>query len=99
MKNRYILLAALCSVLVGCAKENTPTAGETARQYLSLWMDKYHPGIEPNADGLYILKDQPGQGDLWDENAGYSYLEVTVRSLGGVISSTSDSTLSQQLGT
>ena len=99
MKNRYILLAALGSVLLGCAKENTPSAGETARQYLSLWMSTYHPGIEANADGLYILKDLPGTGDLWDDNAGYSYLEVTVRSLSGVISSTSDSTLSRQLGT
>lgn len=98
MKTRYILFAAFCSVLAGCAKVNTPTAGETAREYLSMWMEKYHPGIDPNADGLYILQDQPGQGDLWDETVGYSYVEMTVRGLNGVISSTSDSTLSRQLG-
>lgn len=85
--------------LMGCAVENTPSSGEVAREYLSLWMDKYHPGIAPNADGLYILQDTPGTGDLWDAAKAYSYLEVTVRNLNGVISSTTDSTLSKQLGT
>lgn len=85
--------------LMGCAKESTPSSGEVAREYLSLWMDKYHPGISPNADGLYILKDNPGTGDLWDDAKGYSYVEVTISNLNGVISSTSDSTLSKQLGT
>lgn len=99
MKTKYLLLAALGSVLMGCAVENTPSAGETAREYLSLWMDKYHPGISPNADGLYILQDEPGAGDLWDSEKAYSYLEVTVGGLNGVISSTTDSTLSKQLGT
>ena len=99
MKTKYLFFAALGLALVGCAVENTPSAGETAREYLSLWMDKYHPGISPNEDGLYILQDTPGTGDLWDADKDYSYLEVTVRSLNGVISSTSDSTLSRQLGT
>lgn len=99
MKTKYLIFAALGLVLAGCSVENTPSAGETAREYLSLWMDKYHPGISPNADGLYILQDNPGNGDLWDAEQDYSYLEVTVRNLNGVISSTSDSTLSKQLGT
>ena len=85
--------------LMGCAVETTPSSGEVAREYLSLWMEKYHPGISPNADGLYILQDNPGSGDLWDATRSYSYLEVTVSSLSGVISSTSDSTLAKQLGT
>jgi FKBP-type peptidyl-prolyl cis-trans isomerase 2 len=99
MKTKYLLLAAMGFALMGCAKENTPSAGEVAREYLSLWIDKYHPGIAPNADGLYILQDNPGTGDLWDAAKAYSYLEVTVRGLNGVISSTTDSTLSKQLGT
>lgn len=99
MKIRYILFAALCWTLLGCTRETTPSAGETAREYLNLWMDKYHPGIAANADGLYILQEEPGDGDLWDSAKGYSYVEVTVRGLSGVISSTSDSTLSRQLGT
>ena len=99
MKTKYLLLAALGFALMGCAKENTPSSGEVARQYLSLWMDKYHPGIDPNADGLYILQDNPGTGDLWDDSKSYTYVEVTISNLNGVISSTTDSTLSKQLGT
>ena len=99
MKTKYILLAALGLALAACAQENTPGAGETAREYLSLWMEKYHPGISPNEDGLYILQDQPGTGDLWDPATAYSYVEVTVRSLGGVVSSTASEQLSKQLGT
>ena len=99
MKTKYLLLAALGSMLMGCAVENTPSAGETALEYLTLWMQKYHPGISPNADGLYILQDEPGTGDLWDTGKSYSYLEVTMSALSGVISSTSDSTLCKQLGT
>lgn len=99
MKTRYFFLAALSFVALGCAKENLPSTGETARQYLQLWMEEYHPGINPNDDGLYILSDEPGTGDLWDETKGYSYVEVTVKSLNGVISSTSSEKLSQQLGT
>ena len=99
MKTKYLFLAALGFALMGCTVDNTPSSGEVAREYLSLWMDKYHPGISPNADGLYILQDNPGTGDLWDDAKAYSYLEVTVRNLNGVISSTTDSTLSKQLGT
>ena len=99
MKTRYLLLAALSLTLLGCTRDNTPTSGEIARDYLALWMDKYHPGISANSDGLYILKDEPGTGDLWDAEQSYSYVEVTVRTLNGTISSTSDSTLCKQLGT
>ena len=99
MKTRYLLLAALSLTLLGCTRDNTPTSGEIARDYLALWMDKYHPGISANSDGLYILKDEPGTGDLWDSEQSYSYVEVTVRTLNGTISSTSDSTLCKQLGT
>ena len=99
MKTRYILLAALSLTLAGCTQDTTPSSGELAREYLALWMEKYHPGISANADGLYILKDEPGTGDLWNADQNYSYVEVTIRSLNGTVSSTTDSTLSKQLGT
>lgn len=99
MKTKYLLLAVLGLTAWGCAQENTPSTGETAREYLTLWMDKYHPGVAANTDGLYILEDKPGTGDLWDSEMDYSYVEVTVKTLGGTVSSTSDETLSKQLGT
>lgn len=38
MKTRYIFLAALSTVMLGCARETTPSVGETAREYLGLWI-------------------------------------------------------------
>lgn len=99
MKTKYILLAILGLSAWGCAKETTLSVGETAKQYLDLWMDKYHPGIPATTAGLYVLQDEPGTGELWNFENDYAYVEVTVRSLDGDISSTSDEFLSKQLGT
>ena len=99
MKTKYLLLAVLGFSAWGCAQENLPSSGETAKQYLSLWMEKYHPGISPTSAGLYILEDQPGTGALWDFENDYVYVDVTVKNLNGTISSTTDETLSKQLGT
>jgi FKBP-type peptidyl-prolyl cis-trans isomerase FklB len=99
MKTKYLLLAVLGLSAWGCAKENTPSTGETSQSYLNLWMDKYHPGITHTSAGLYILEDKPGTGALWNYENDYAYVEVTVRTLNGTISSTTDKTLSRQLGT
>ncbi len=99
MKTRYIFLAALSTVMLGCARETTPSVGETAREYLGLWIEKYHPGVSPDANGLYQLEETVGTGDLWDADMPYSYLEITTRSLSGVVSSTMSEELSKQLGT
>ena len=100
MKIKYsILLAALALFAIGCTEENLPSAGETAREYLKLWMDKYHPGISATPDGLYVLEETVGKGSLWTSEEAYSYLDVTVRKLDGTISSTTDMKLAQQLGT
>jgi len=99
MKTKYLLLTVLGFAALGCAKSNTPSTGETAQEYLNLWMDKYHPGIAQNTDGIYILKDIPGSGKVWESDTAYSYLKVTVKGLDGVVTSTSDENLSKQLGT
>lgn len=99
MKTKYLLLAVLGLTAWGCAKENTPSVGETAKEYLSLWMDKYHPGIPATNAGLYILEDKAGTGESWNIENDYAYLEVTVRTLDGDISTTTDERLSRQLGT
>lgn len=99
MKTKYLLLAVLGLTAWGCAKENTPSVGETAKEYLSLWMDKYHPGIPATNAGLYILEDNAGTGESWNIESDYAYVEVTVRTLDGDISTTTDERLSRQLGT
>ena len=99
MKTKYLLLAVLGLSAWGCAQENTLSTGETAREYLDLWMEKYHKGISATTDGLYILEDEPGTGDLWNNESKYAYVEVTVRGLDGAISSTTDKDLHKQLET
>lgn len=86
-------------MILGCARETTPSVGETAREYLGLWMDKNYPYLQPDANGLYLLEEEAGDGDLWDAALPYTYLEITTRSLNGVVSSTTSEKLSQQLGT
>lgn len=98
MKTKYIVLAALGLLALGCTVDNSLSSGEVAREYLAIWMDKYHPGISPNADGLYILKDTPGTGSQWDPEQAYAYVECTISGLDGTISSTTEENLAKQLG-
>lgn len=99
--NKHLLISlAFLGLLAGaCAKNNTSTTGQTAREYLQLWIDKYHPGTAANEDGLYILNDIPGTGEVWNSEKKYVYVDITIRSLSGTVSTTTDENLAKQLGT
>lgn len=98
--NKYVLSLGLALLLAaGCAKENTPSTGTTAKAYLEAWVKEFHPELQPNADGLYVMADKAGTGDLWDASHGYTLGYVTIRTLGGTISATDEEVLAQQLGT
>lgn len=99
--NKYIILplAALCLVAGSCAQSASESTGETAQKYLSLWMDKNHPGVAQDASGIYILEDEPGTGDEYDSESAYILAGVTIRSLSGTITSTTEEALAKQLGT
>ena len=56
MNKKLLILLALLALLCSCAKKNVSTTGSDAKEYLQLWMDKYHPGVAANADGIYILE-------------------------------------------
>lgn len=99
MNKKLLILLALLALLCSCAKKNVSTTGSDAKEYLQLWMDKYHPGVAANADGIYILEDTPGTGEAWDKEKLYVLVEVTIRGLGGTISATTDENLAKQLGT
>ena len=63
MNRKLILMMAAACLLAGaCAKKQASTTGQDAQEYIQLWMEKYHPGITPNKDGLYILSETPGNG-------------------------------------
>ena len=103
MKNRYIILLGALALLSAsaCIKEDSTSNATYQKQYLQLWMDTYHPGVSQNGDGLYILEDIPGTGSAieWGENDDYVYADVTIRTLDGTISSSTDIKMAQQLGT
>ncbi len=98
-KKLLIPLAAACLMVGACAKNEVSTTGQDAQKYIQLWMDKYHPGISANEDGLYILSETAGTGAEWNSEKPYSYVNCTIRSLDGTISSTTSEDLAKQLGT
>lgn len=98
-KRLLISLALICLLAGACAKKNTTTTGMEAQEYLQKWMEQEHPGIAPNADGLYILEDTPGTGEVRNEELPYIFSTQTIRTLSGTISTTMDEKLAQQLGT
>jgi len=97
-KKVLVFLAVACLLAGACAKSQTSATGEEAREYIQLWMDKYHPGISANSDGLYILDETEGTGDEWNNQKAYVLVHSTIRTLDGTISSTTDSLLYKQLG-
>lgn len=100
MKKSIILItAAACLLAIGCEKKNNDTTGAIAKEYLDLWMQEYHPGVSANANGVYILEDEPGSGALWNKDLKYSRLNITIRGFNGKITSTSHEEYAKQLGT
>lgn len=103
MKNKYIILLGALPLMAahGCIKEDSTSNATYQKQYLQLWIDTYHPGVSQNSDGLYILEDIPGKGATieWGENDEYVYADVTIRTLDGTISSSTDIQIARQLGT
>lgn len=101
MNKIYKHISAIVLVLAaaGCSKPVTTSTGEWSQQYLDLWMAQYHPGIQQQPSGIYILEDQPGTGALWSAELPYTYAGSTIRALSGSVTSTTDETLAKQLGT
>lgn len=104
MNKKVLIFLCGVSLLAGaCAKNQVSTTGQDAQEYIQLWMNKFHPGINADGNGLYILSDTPGTGEAWstDTEYGYSfaYADVTIRTLSGTISSTTSEELARQLGT
>lgn len=100
--NKSILLPVvlLCLLAPACVKKSSDTTGKDAKARLEQWMDKYYPGIQPNADGLYILEDEPGAGDPHEaENFPFIKLRGTVRLLTGAVSTSTEEEMAKQLGT
>lgn len=99
MRKILPMAAVLCLMASGCAKESTINTGQKAKQYLTLFMEKYYPQAAPTEEGLYILEDKEGDGEVWSPDSTHVYVEYTIRTLDGNISSSTDYKIAQQLGT
>ena len=92
-----VLLAGL--LMAGCAREDSLNTGEKAQRYLEQFIQKYYPYVTPNEYGIFVLEETPGNGLPWSQDSLYTYASTTIRSLGGVIASTQEEKVAQQLGT
>ena len=99
MRKLLPVAAVLCLMAAGCAKESTWNTGQKSKAYLSMYMEKYYPNVQPNEDGLYILEEKEGTGEAWHPDSTFIYAEYTIRTLDGTISSSTDAKIAQQLGT
>lgn len=99
MNKFYKILAPVAAALVlaGCAQEKTTSTGEKAREYLDLYMATEFPDLKPDEWGIYVMEETPGTGDEWNSELGYSYLTSTIRSLDGLILSSTDAEIAKQL--
>lgn len=89
---------AAAAFSVGCAKDAETDTNKDAKDYFEAWMAQYYPGVQADANDIYLLEDIPGSGEAVT-NQPYVYITYTVTDLEGNISSTTDAKISQRLGT
>ena len=94
---KVLVPAAALLVMAGCAKENTNTTGEKARQYLELAMQAEYPGLTPDQWGIYVLEETPGLGVEWNQELSYTYMRSTIRTIAGTILSSTEEDIAKQL--
>ena len=97
----FIITCGLSALLLlgGCAKESSIDTSKMAKEYFDAWMSVNHPGLTPTGLGVYILDDQPGNGEYVRDDDIIVFADHTVTDLEGNVSGTTSETLSQQLGT
>lgn len=101
MRKTIISIAAMASIIAGCAKPVETTKNDAEKKYFESWIAINHPKAEKTALGSYILENQDGSGAAAGSAEQNPFVRVnyTLRSLDGKVSSTSDARMSQQLGT
>ena len=96
MKRLPILLFGIIAVLSSCVKTVEARENEKKQQYLEDWLKNYPDARAEN--GLYILEDEPGDGEEWNESVGsYVFINSMVRSLNGTVNSNNMEEMAKQL--
>ena len=96
---RSLLLPAAAAVLAAsCTKNASEGANVALQRQFDAWRAIHYPdAIEK--DGIYIIEDIPGTGQLWNGNLGVTFMTYTIRSLDGTVSYNADEQWAKQLGT
>lgn len=94
---RILVPLAVVAAVAGCAKEQTLSTGQKAKEYLELFVSKNYPQAQANQWGMYILEDVEGTGDAWTSDLAYSNLSGTIRSIDGTIVSSTEADIAKQL--
>lgn len=93
------LITASALAMGGCAKSEDQPKNEETQLYFEAWISQKHPDATKTSLGAYILSDTPGTGKEITEDEPYIFVDYTIESLDGTISSTTDKDVAKRLGT
>ena len=94
-----VLFFATAAIFCSCAVDVETPSNEDDRMYLEAWIHTHYPDAEQTGLGVFILDDNPAEGEESVQVPCYARVTYTIRDLEGNVSSTGDSTVAKQLGT
>lgn len=99
MKKTFSIIAYITAALaaISCAKTDTTGPNDAYQRYFEAWMLLNHPDATPSGLGIYIMEDEPGNGEEVGED-GYVLVDYRITDLEGNISSYTDALTAKQLG-
>jgi len=91
--------AALAIVLAvaSCAKKESTRTYDSAKRYFDAWMHLNYPDCVMNEDGIYIIEDIAGDGELLD-SCDYAMMSYTSWTLSGTVDQSTEAKWAKQLG-
>ncbi len=91
-------ILAVCALSNSCSHDPSENENIANKRYFDAWMYKNYPYAEASGLGVYIIDDQPGDGNVLESDEYYALVDYTVTDLEGTITGTTSITVAQQLG-
>ena len=102
MKKTHILWLALAAALIpSCAKNGKAGLNDANKEYIESWIKLNYPGADRTNLGSYILKDDPGSGELVGDGGQSPYViaHYNVADMDGKIQNTTEESVAKRIGT
>ncbi len=93
-----MLLCGAALAVQSCGIEPTTYSNSMERQYLEAWLSVNYPGVSAFDKGIYILEEEKGNGNAYNQEP-YPLISLTTCDLEGTIASTTDENIAKRLGT